>query len=94
MSDIHTVHAALLSLIYPRGESGMSAEQKRAMAQAAEIQLKFEESDGGMAVKSRSVGDVSVTYGECTGAVTVNGRAIAPEALAVLRNAGLLCRWV
>ncbi len=94
MSDIHTVHATLLSLIYPMGEGGMSAEQIRAMDQAAELQIQYEESGGGSAVKSRSVGDVSVTYAEQTAGMNVNGRQISPAALAVLKNAGLLCRWV
>ena len=92
MSDIHSVHAVLLSLIYPMGEEEMTAEQKRAMGLAAEIQMKYEENGG--YVKSRSVGDVSVTYGERFSGVSVGGTQIAPGALAVLNHAGLLCRWV
>ena len=92
MNDIHTVHAILLSLIYPMGEEEMTAEQKRAMGLAAEIQMKYDETGG--SVKSRSVGDVSITYGDNSGGVTVGGIQIAPGALAVLNHGGLLCRWV
>lgn len=92
MSEIHTVRAVLLSLIHPVREEEMTAEQKRALSLAAEIQMKYDETGG--SVKSRSVGDVSITYGDNSGGVTVGGIQIAPGALAVLKHTGLLCRWV
>ena len=94
MSDINTAVSRLLSLIFPVGEKGMTAEQKAALAGAAELQAKFEEDGEDAAVKSRSVGDVSVTYADAGNGMTAGGRRISPDAAAVLRNAGLLCRWV
>ena len=93
MSDIHTVRAVLLSLIYPMREEEMTAEQKRALSLAAEIQMKYDD-EASSGVKSRSVGDVSITYRDQNSGVTVGGTQIAPGALSVLKYAGLLCRWV
>ena len=94
MSDLHTVRARLLSLIYPMGESLMTAEQPAAFEEAVQIQSGFEESGGEASVKSRSVGDVSVTYQTPASCVFTDGSPVSPSALAVLKAAGLLCRWV
>jgi len=90
-----TAMSLLLSLIYPLHEGMMSPEQLAALSLAAQVQAKSAGEDA-LPVKSRSVGDVSVSYDTAgtPGAVTVNGRSIAPEAAAILKNAGLLCRWV
>lgn len=85
----------LLSLIYPTVESDMSYEQLAAFGEAAEVQLEFMAKNGsdGRAVKSESVGDVSVTYADNSG-VTVCGERISSEALAKLRVCGLLGCWI
>lgn len=93
MNELHTVFSLLLSLIYPMGESGMTMEQKTAFAEAARIQADYEKNGGGENVTGRTVGDVKVTYGTERGLV-IDGRKISPDAAAVLRQAGLLCRWV
>ncbi len=94
MSELHTVRARLLSLIYPMGENGMTAEQKSALEEAAGLQAEFEENGGETGVKSRSVGDVSVTYHTPYTSALADGSPVSPAALAILKNAGLLCRWV
>ncbi|MBQ8186620.1 MAG: hypothetical protein IJX93_04710 [Clostridia bacterium] len=86
----------LLSLIFPINADTMTAEKWSAVEKAAQIQAEFDASRTGTPVKSRSVGDVSVTYAESAqnACITVGGHPIAPEALAILKNEGLLCRWV
>ena len=82
----------LLSFLYPLHERDMTPDQWNALGRAAEEQAKFD-SGNEVPIKSRSVGDVSVTY-DTSRAVSAGGRIIAPGALAELQNAGLLCRWV
>lgn len=84
----------LLSLIYPAVPDRMSEKERGALARAAAIQDEFDRTHGDAAVKSRAVGDVRVTYADAEQTVQAGGHPIAPAALAVLKNEGLLCRWV
>ena len=84
----------LLSLIFPANQDTMTAEKWSAVEKAAQIQAEFDASRTDSRVRSRSVGDVSVTYAENETYTTVGGHPITPAALAILKNEGLLCRWV
>lgn len=86
----------LLSLIFPANRDTMTAEKWDAFVRAVEAQAEFDaNSEHSAAVRSRSVGDVSVTYADTvSGGVSVDGHQIAPAALAILKNNDFLCRWV
>ena len=82
----------LLSLIYPTKIEDMSEDQKAEFDLAIAEQNDYGSSSGG-AVKSESIGDVSVTYASSVG-VSFGGQQICPSALARLMNCGLLTRWI
>ncbi len=92
MDENKSAEALLLALIYPTVGADMNGEQVRAFTEAVDLQRAYASS--GRDVKSRQAGDVSVVYRDVGAGVSVGGGVISPEAVAVLRGAGLLCRWV
>lgn len=88
--------ALLLALIYPKSEEKMTDAEKLAFEEAILLEEKYlsEISSGGArAVKSESVGDVSVTYDLLHGAPPVR-IPVSDAAYAVLMAAGILSAWV
>ncbi len=92
MDEGRSAEALLLSLIYPFRGCDMDEEQIRAFNDAVDLQRAY--SSSGRDVKSRQAGDVSVVYRDVSEGISVCGGVISPDAAAVLRSAGLLCRWV
>lgn len=88
--------ALLLALIYPKSEEKMTDAEKLAFGEALLLEEKYlseiSSSGGARAVKSESVGDVSVTY-DLHGAPPVRV-PISDTAYAVLMAAGILSAWV
>lgn len=92
MDESKSAEALLLALIYPMRGSDLDGEQIRAFNEAVDLQRAY--SASGRDIKSRQAGDVSVVYRDSGEGISVCGGAVSPEAVAVLRGAGLLCRWV
>lgn len=97
---VDEARALLLSLIYPKSEERMTEEEKEAFGEAVlleEAYLTKRKASGERAVKSESVGDVSVTYdvsGEASGKAPPVRIPVADSAYALLRTSGLLSAWV
>lgn len=95
MDESRNAEALILALIYPLRGDDLSGEQIRAFNEAVDLQRAYSSgSAGGRGVKSRQAGDISVVYRDPGDEVSVCGGAVSPDAVAVLRCAGLLCRWV
>ncbi len=92
MDESKGAEALILGLIYPLRGEDLNDEQIRAFNEAVDLQRLY--SASGRNIKSRQAGDVSVVYRDAGAGVSVGGGIISPEAVAVLRYAGLLCRWV
>ncbi len=92
MDESKSAEALILALIYPLRGDDLAGEQIRAFNEAVDLQRAYASS--GRDVKSRQAGDVSVVYRDVGAGVSVGGGVVSPEAVAVLRGAGLLCRWV
>lgn len=94
--------ALLSALIYPKSEEKMTEAEKLAFGEAVLLEEKYlsemRGSAGSRAVKSESVGDVSVVYDlsyDVSGGKSPPVRIpISDAAYAVLMTAGLLSAWV
>lgn len=95
---VDEARALLLSLIYPKSEERMTEEEAFGEAvMLEEAYLTKRKASGERAVKSESVGDVSVTYdvsGEASGKAPPVRIPVADSAYALLRTLGLLSAWV
>lgn len=94
--------ALLSALIYPKSEAKMTEAEKLAFGEAVILEEKYlsemSGSAGARAVKSETVGDVSVTYDlsyDVSGGKSPPVRVPISEAVyAALMTAGLLSAWV
>lgn len=93
MAENYDAASLLLSLIYPMTYEDMNEAQAAEFAAAAEEQAKYSASSSAF-VKSESVGDVSVTYGDGADTLCCYGQPISPAVVARLVRAGMLRRWI
>lgn len=87
--------AIISALLYPTVIGDISSTEifHRAVCSQVEYGVKLGEA-GSRLIKSESLGDRSVTYGESDGGIRIRGVAVSPVSVMILEGAGYLNRWI